>query len=75
MNLIGAQPAGRVLESLAAAIQREGIVLQKPILVFGSAPLQICVVASFLSADVDVAAPGQTELLKRLAELKVRLGS
>ena len=43
INAIG-QPdwstlAGRVLEALGAAILREQIVLQKPILVFGSAPL------------------------------------
>ena len=57
-----------MLDALAAAIQREGILLQKPILVFGSAPLQIWVDASFLSADVDIALSGQTELLQRLVE-------
>ena len=61
-------PAGQVLELLAAAVQRERITLHRPILVFGSAPLQICVDPSFLSADVDVAIVGQTEIVKRLVE-------
>jgi hypothetical protein len=60
--------AGRTLVALAKAIRQKGLVLEKPIVVFGSAPLQICIDPAFLSADVDVCLAGQTDLLKELVE-------
>ena len=61
-------PAGRVLTALSTAILNKGLVPEHPIIVFGSAPLQICVDPGFLSADVDVALPGQGAALKQLVE-------
>jgi hypothetical protein len=61
-------PAGRALTALSTAILKQGLVLQHPIIVFGSAPLQICVDPGFLSADVDVSLPGQGAALKKLVE-------
>ncbi len=61
-------PAGRALDTLSTAIQRKGLVLLSPIMVFGSAPLQIFIDSAFMSADVDVSLPGQGEEIKNLVE-------
>jgi hypothetical protein len=61
-------PAGRALDALSAAIQRNGIVLERPILVFGSASLQIYIDPAFLSADVDISTSGQNEEIKELVD-------
>jgi len=58
-------PAGRLLQALAEAVLAKGLTFAEPILVFGSAPLQICIAPDFLSGDVDVA--GDTAL-KQLVE-------
>lgn len=47
-------PAGRALERLTAALRTRGVALSEPLIVFGSAPLQIFLDPAFLSADVDV---------------------
>lgn len=62
-------PAGKALDSLSKAIQLKGLLLKRPILVFGSAPLQIYIAPAFLSADVDVAPPyDQSEEIKKLVD-------
>ena len=61
-------PAGRALERLAAAIERTGLVLGEPLIVFGSAPLQIFLDPAFLSADVDVTVTGHLKELQALVE-------
>jgi len=59
-------PAGRVLVALACALQERGIRFAHPIVVFGSAPLQIFLDPGFLSADVDVGVNEHEEELKSL---------
>jgi hypothetical protein len=60
--------AGRALESLAKALQEKGFKLRKPIVVFGSGPLQISVDPTLLSADLDISAEGQLEEVKAIVE-------
>jgi hypothetical protein len=60
--------AGRALKTLAEAIERKGFILKKPILVFGSAPLQICIDPTLLSGDVDISAEGQIDEVKELVD-------
>lgn len=61
-------PAGRALVTLAGALRERGLTWSRPLLVFGSAPLQIYLDPAFLSADVDVAAPEREEELKQVVE-------
>jgi hypothetical protein len=57
------------LETLSKAIQASGQTFNEPILVFGSAPLQVCIAPEFSSWDVDVAVLGEGhDILKRLVE-------
>lgn len=56
-------PAGILLDRLAAALAQKGIVLEGPITVFGSAPLQLLVDRNLLSADVDIARSGPERAL------------
>lgn len=56
------------MERLASAIQDKGLVLCEPLIVFGSAPLQIFLDPAFLSADVDVAATRHLEELQALVK-------
>ena len=60
--------AGRALEALAKAIQEKGFKLRKPILVFGSGPLQISVDPALLSGDLDISAEGQLDEVKAIVE-------
>ena len=57
-----------MLNRLALAIQTKGIVLAEPLVVFGSAPLQLSIDANFLSADVDIATIKHLDELKALVE-------
>jgi hypothetical protein len=61
-------PAGQALDSLSKAIRLKGLSLKRPILVFGSAPLQIYLDPAFLSADMDVALTDQREEIQRLVD-------
>lgn len=57
-----------MLDRLARAIQAKGLALSEPLVVFGSAPLQLALDASFLSADVDIATIKHLDELKALVE-------
>lgn len=61
-------PAGKVIDRLAQAIRAKGLVLAEPLVVFGSAPLQLSLDKNFLSADVDIATIRHLEELKALVE-------
>lgn len=61
-------PAGQALAKLSLAIKQKGLLIQRPIIVFGSAPLQICIDPAFLSADVDVSLTGQSEELEKVVD-------
>lgn len=61
-------PAGRALERLTAAIRTRGTKLTEPLIVFGSAPLQIFLDPAFLSADVDVTIPRHLAEVEALVE-------
>lgn len=61
-------PAGQALERLTAAVRQRGGVFTEPLLVFGSAPLQIFLDPAFLSADVDVTVSRQLAELQLLVE-------
>ena len=57
-----------MLDRFAQAVQAKGIPLTEPLVVFGSAPLQLALDTNFLSADVDIAAIKHLDELKALVE-------
>jgi len=61
-------PAGRLLRTLSEAVHNHGLRLERPILVFRSAPLQICLDPAFLSADGHIASAGYREVIKGLVD-------
>ena len=54
----------QALQALAKAISARGLKMAAPIIVFGSAPLQIFVDNDLLSGDVDVSAGKQIDDVK-----------
>jgi len=57
-----------VLDLLSKAIRQKGLSIQRPIVVFGSAPLQIYIDPAFLSADVDVAPSDHRAEIQKLVD-------
>ena len=59
--------AGRVLDAFFAALHEQMPEYNLPLTVFGSAPIQLCLDASFTSADVDIMVLGGGVKLREIA--------
>ncbi len=59
--------AGRVLDAFFAAVHEQMPGYDLPLTVFGSAPIQLCLDASFTSADVDIMVLGGDVALREIA--------
>ena len=60
--------AGAALDKLARAISDRGLAPKKPIVVFGSGPLQILIDQNLLSGDLDISVPENAEQITALIE-------
>lgn len=60
-------PVGRVLDSFFAEIHRVHPDYDTPLTIFGSAPIQLCLDDTFVSADADIMVLSRTEELRTIA--------